>query len=59
MQNFDHNIGKTPIFWPKIGKNAENCDHNIDPWKRMLVSATGSKPGLPDFSWCMIKKCTK
>jgi hypothetical protein len=22
---------KTPIFSPKIGKIAENCDHNIDP----------------------------
>jgi hypothetical protein len=35
MQNFDHNIGfwKNAIFSPNIVKTAENCDHNIDPWK--------------------------
>jgi hypothetical protein len=26
-------LRKTPIFLPKIGKIAENCDHNIDPRK--------------------------
>jgi hypothetical protein len=34
MQNFDHNIGfweKNANFLPKIGKIAENCDHNVDP----------------------------
>jgi hypothetical protein len=32
MQNFDHDIG----FWEKrqFSKIAENCDHNIDPWKK-------------------------
>jgi hypothetical protein len=24
-------LKNTPIFLPKIGENAENCDHNIDP----------------------------
>jgi hypothetical protein len=34
MQNFDHNIGfweKRQFFRQKLPKNAENCDHNIDP----------------------------
>jgi hypothetical protein len=24
-------LAKTPIFCRKLGKIAENCDHNIDP----------------------------
>jgi hypothetical protein len=35
MQKFDHNIGfweKRQFFRRKLGKIAENCDHNIDPW---------------------------
>jgi hypothetical protein len=34
MQNFDHDIGfgeKRQFFCRKLGKIAENCDHNIDP----------------------------
>jgi hypothetical protein len=34
-KNCDHYIGflrKTPIFCRKLGKIAENCVHNIDPW---------------------------
>jgi hypothetical protein len=36
MQNFEHNIGfceKRQFFRQKLGKIAENCDHNIGPWK--------------------------
>jgi hypothetical protein len=34
LQKFDHSIGfgeKSQIFRRKWAKNAENCDHNIDP----------------------------
>jgi hypothetical protein len=27
-------IQKTPIFGQKLAKFAENCYHNIDPWKK-------------------------
>jgi hypothetical protein len=33
LKKVDHNIGierKTPFFLQKLGKIAENCDHNID-----------------------------
>jgi hypothetical protein len=34
MRIFDHNNGikKRQLFRRKLGKIAENCDHNIDPW---------------------------
>jgi hypothetical protein len=33
MQTIDHNIGfqEKTLFFRKLGKIAENCDHNIDP----------------------------
>jgi hypothetical protein len=40
MQNFDHNIGfweKRLFFRRKLSKNAENCDHNIDPRLGLLT----------------------
>jgi hypothetical protein len=32
MQKFDHNNAN--FFRRKLSKNAENCDHNIEPWDR-------------------------
>jgi hypothetical protein len=35
-KKIDHNIcfrEKRQVFRQKLGKIAENCDHNIDPWK--------------------------
>jgi hypothetical protein len=46
-------LRKTPISLPKIGKNcrkaaknAENCDHNINPWSPW----PGSKQSKPVFT---------
>jgi hypothetical protein len=40
-KKIDHNIGfceKRQFVRRKLAKIAENCDHNIDPWWRDLVS---------------------
>jgi hypothetical protein len=41
LQKLNHNIGflrKMPIFRGKLAKIAENCDHNIDPFKFSALS---------------------
>jgi hypothetical protein len=37
---------KTPIFRQKLGKIAQNCDHNIDPWSpcSIISLCNGSWP---------------
>jgi hypothetical protein len=34
---------KTASFCRKLAKIAENCDHNIDPWKDSVLKTNGRK----------------
>jgi hypothetical protein len=43
LKKIDHNIGfreKRQFFHRKLGKIAENCDHNIDPRSRVRIPAS-------------------
>jgi hypothetical protein len=47
LQNFDRIIGfweKRQFFRRKLAKNAENCDHNIDPWSPCSRQGSGLSP---------------
>jgi hypothetical protein len=40
LKKVDHNIAileKRQFFRRKWGKIAENCDHNIDPWDKIVI----------------------
>jgi hypothetical protein len=57
MQNFDHNIGiweKRHFFRQKLGKIAENCEHNIDPRQDEILLSGEKSLKLPCVNKALI-----